>query len=134
MFGICKAKNGTTTDELLQAGTDGYPRVCQMLKGIQVLEDGGVPAKEAGSWRNEGQKTRNTRKEYQSLLTKFDMEGFMAQKGLWNLVREKILRERGALPKEECDAMREYKAMHEEHFLSSWLRRERERKKSGNEQ
>ena len=34
----------------------------------------------------------------------------------------KVLRERGAPPKEEGDAVREYKAMHEENFLSSWLR------------
>ena len=32
------------------------------------------------------------------------------------------MRERGALPKEEGDAIGEYKAMHEENFLSSWLR------------
>ena len=59
------------------------------------------------------------------------MEAFVAQKGLWNLVREKVLRERGALPEEECDVKREYKAMHEENFLSSWLRedgKEREKK------
>ena len=43
----------------------------------------------------------------------------MAQKGPWNLARE---RDRGALPKEEGDVVREYKAMHEEHFVSSWLR------------
>ena len=36
--------------------------------------------------------------------------------------QRKILRERGALPKEEGDAVREGKAMHEENFLSSWLR------------
>ena len=41
----------------------------------------------------------------------------MAQKGLWNLIREKIMWERGALPKEEGDAIRDYKAMHEENFL-----------------
>ena len=41
----------------------------KMLKRIQVLEDGRV---------SEGQK----RKEYQRLLNKFEMEGFMAQKGL----------------------------------------------------
>ena len=46
----------------------------------------------------------------------------MAQKGLWNLVRERILRDRGAMPKEEGDVIREYKAMHEEIVLSSWLR------------
>ena len=46
----------------------------------------------------------------------------MAQKVVWNLAKKKILRERGELPKEEGDAVREYKAMHEENFLSSWLR------------
>ena len=46
----------------------------------------------------------------------------MAQKGLWNLAGEEVLRDRGALPKEECDFIREYKAMHEENFLSSWIR------------
>ena len=30
--------------------------------------------------------------------------------------------DRGALPKEEGDLIRECKAMHEEDFLSSWLR------------
>ena len=71
-------------------GTQGYGK---MLKRIQVLEDGRVPAQEARNWRIEGQKRRITRKEYQRLLNKFEMEGFMVQKGLWNLTREKILRE-----------------------------------------
>ena len=44
----------------------------------------------------------------------------MAQKGLWNRAREKILWERGALPKEESDAMREYQAMNEENLLRRW--------------
>ena len=46
-----------------------------MLKRSQVLEDGRVPAKDARSWRMEGQKRRITRKAYQRLLNKFDMEG-----------------------------------------------------------
>ena len=100
-------------------GTQGHGK---MLKIIPILEDGRIPAKEANNWRIEGQNRRITRKEYQRLMNKFEMEGFMAQKGLWNLAREKNLRERGALPKEEGDAAREYKAMHQEHFLSSWLR------------
>ena len=79
VFGLCEAKNGTKTDEYLQAGTDGYPWVSKMLKIIQVLEDGRVPAKEARSWRIERQKRRITRKEYQRLLNKFEMEGFMAR-------------------------------------------------------
>ena len=49
------------------------------------------------------------------LVNKFEMEGFMVQRGLWNLVREEILRERGALPKEEGDAIREYKAINVVH-------------------
>ena len=48
----------------------------------------------------------------------------MAQKGLWNLVRENMRQDGGALPKDEGDAIREYKAMHEENFMSSWIREE----------
>ena len=99
-------------------GSQGYGK---MLKRSEVLEDGRVLAKDARHLRIRGQKRRITRKEYQRLLNNFEVEGFDA-KGLWNLAREKILRERGALPKEEGDAVREGKAMHEENFLSSWLR------------
>ena len=55
-------------------------------------------------------------------MNKFEVEGFMAQERLCNLAREEILRERGALPKEEGDAAKEYKAVHEENFLSSLSR------------
>ena len=34
-----------------------------------------------------------------------------------------MLQDRGALPKEEGDVIWEYEAMHEEKFLSSWLRK-----------
>ena len=37
----------------------------------------------------------------------------MAQKGLWNL---------GALPKEEFDVLREYRATHDENFMCSRLK------------
>ena len=40
-----------------------------------------------------------------------------------------MLQDRGALPKEEGDVIGEYKAMHEENFLSSWLREDGEDKK-----
>ena len=36
--------------------------------------------------------------------------------------QRKMLEDRGALPKEDGDQPREYKAMHEENFLSSWPR------------
>ena len=73
-----------------------------MLKRIQVLE--------ARSWRIEGPKRRITRKEYHRFLNKYEMEGCIAQKGLGNLVREKVLQDRGELPKEEGDLIREYKS------------------------
>ena len=93
-----------------------------MLRRNQILEDGRVPANEAKHRKIEGPKRRITRKEYQRLLNKFDMEGFMAQKGLWKLARDKALQDRGALPREEGDAVIQCKAMHEENILSSWLR------------
>ena len=43
-------------------------------------------------------------------------------KGLWNLVRERVLRDTGALPEEEGDVIRENKTMCEQNFLSSWWR------------
>ena len=33
-----------------------------------------------------------------------------------------MLQDRGALPKKEGDVVREYRALHEENFMSSWLR------------
>ena len=102
-----------------QMGTKEFDKI---LKIIQTLEESRVPAKEAKNWRIEEQKKRITRKEYQTLTNKFEMEGLMAQKGLWNLAEEKIMKERGEFRNEEGDAVRECKAMHEENFLSSWPR------------
>ena len=70
-----------------QVGTKEYGN---MLKRFQVPEDGRVPAEEARNWNIEGQK-KNHEKKYQRLLSEFETEGLMAQKGLWNLVREKVL-------------------------------------------
>ena len=104
----------------------------KMMKRVQILEEGRVPAKETKNWRIEGEKKRISRKEYQWLLNKFEMEGLMAQEGLWNLAKEKIMKERGELLNEEGDAVREYKAAHEENFWSSWAREDlREVKKKG---
>ena len=92
-----------------------------MLKRIQVLEDGRVPAKKArGVGRLKGKK-RITRKEYMRMGNEVET-GLKAQKGLWNVAREKMLQDRGALPTEGGDIVRGYKAVHEEKILSSWLR------------
>ena len=53
-----------------QAGSKEYGK---MLKRIQVLEGGRVPAKEARNWKIEGHKRRIMWKEYQRLLSKFEM-------------------------------------------------------------
>ena len=105
--------------KLEQMGTKEFGK---MVKRIQFLEEGRVPAKETKNWRIEGAKKRITRKEYQGLLNNFEMKGLMAQKGLWNLAKEKIMKERGELTDEEGDAVREYRAMREENFWSSRLR------------
>ena len=47
-----------------------------MVKIIQILEEGRVPVKEVKNWRIEGEKKRITRKAYQRLVNKFEMEGF----------------------------------------------------------
>ena len=60
-----------------------------MIKQIQILEDDRVPAKEAKDWKMEGKKRRISMKEFQRLLNEFELEGLMAQKGLWNLARER---------------------------------------------
>ena len=80
-----------------------------MLKRIQILEDGRVLAREARNWKIEGQKRRITRKERRGLWNEFDTGGFMAQKGLWNVAREKLVQDRGALPEEEGDIVRKHK-------------------------
>ena len=92
----------------------------KMMKRIQTLEEGRVPAKETiiGESRE---------KEYKRLLNNFDMEGKTALKGMWNLAKEKI-KERGELSNEDGDVVREYKAMHEEDFWSSWLREDEKSK------
>ena len=78
------------------------------MKRIQILEDGRIPAKEAKNWKIEGQKRRITKKEYQRLLNKFEMEGVLAQKGFWIVEKYKALQDRGALSREEGVAIREF--------------------------
>ena len=74
-----------------QMGTKEFGK---MLKLIQTLE-GRVPAKKAKDWRIDEKKKIISRQEHQRLVNKFEMEGLMAQKVLWNLAKEKIMKERG---------------------------------------
>ena len=70
MLGLWETESGTRTDEPLQTGEGGHDG--KMLKRIQVLEDGRIPAKEARNWKIEGQKRRITRKEYRKLWNEFE--------------------------------------------------------------
>ena len=70
-------------NELMQApeqvGTKEYGKMLKTDPG-----PGGWQGPDQGfrDWKSEGQKRRITRKEYQRLLNKLEMEGFMAQKGI----------------------------------------------------
>ena len=74
------------------------------LKRIRILEDGRVPAKGGKQWKIEGHR-RITRKEFQRLLNKFEMEGFMVQKGLLNLAKKRSFSKR-CMPRQEGDVIR----------------------------
>ena len=63
-------------------------------------------AKKAGSQTEmqngvEGENTRVTRKQCKRLREEFEVGGFMAQKGSWNIAKQVKLKDRGAPPKEE---------------------------------
>ena len=73
MLGICETKNGTKIMNCRkpeQVGTKEYGKV---LKRIQAVEDGGIPAKEARNWKIEEQKRWIRRKEYRRLWNEFEM-------------------------------------------------------------
>ena len=90
---------------------------------------------EAGGLKDKREKLRE--KSIRGFETSSKWKYSWPQKGLWNFVREKVLQDMGELLEEEGDVIREYKAMHEEIFLSCWLREdgnEKGRTNNGNRQ
>ena len=63
-----------------------------------------------------------TGKACKRLRKEFEVGGIVAQKDLCHIATKRILEHGGVLPKEEGNIMRDYGAMHEESFLSGWLR------------
>ena len=61
MLGLCDTENVTKIDELLQAGTDGYPRFCQNVEEKSVLEDGRIG-------RSKDKKEENHKKGIQKIV------------------------------------------------------------------
>ena len=111
VLGSCATKTGTKIDESAQAGENGHERIWKDV--------GRVLAKNAKGWNVEGRKNMVTRKECYRLLEEFEVGGFMALKGSWNVAKRRMLEDRGALSKEDGDLLREYQAKHQENFLSS---------------
>ena len=98
MFGLCEAKNGTKIDELLQAGASYVQKsMARCSHDVRFSKMAG-PAKEAKLEKLKDEKRRITRKEYQRLLNKFEMEGFIAQKRLRNLAKKKPKRCKTEVP------------------------------------
>ena len=94
-----------------------------MLKRIQVLEGGRVPAREARNWKIEGQKRRITRMDYRRLWNDFEMCGFMAQTGPWNLVRGRKCCKKEVHCQGKNETMSKCtRPCIEDDSLSSWLR------------
>ena len=52
----------------------------------------------------------------------------MAQNELWKIAKKKMVEDRGASPREDGALLLEHQAMHEDNFLSCWLREDVEGK------
>ena len=72
-----------------------------------------MPAKNARGRNIERQKRRATRKEYKTLREEFEVGSFMPHKGLWNIVKKRMLEDRGAPLKKCGNQLRENRAKHE---------------------
>ena len=82
----------------------------------------GAKADEPKGWKVEEEKRTVTRKECKRLREEFEAGGFMAQKVCGTLPKRRCWRTEEPCPKEDGELIGEYKAMHEENFLSSRLR------------
>ena len=89
---------------------------------ISTLEEGWVLAPNMRGWKVEGRKRRVAREGCKRLPEEFGVGGFLAQTGLWNIAKKRMLEGRGALPKADGDLLCEHQATHKENFLSRWLR------------
>ena len=68
------------------------------------------PDRKAEDWNAEVEKRIVTRKE-DTRLSEFEDEGLMAQNGLWDMAKRRGSVDRGAVPEEEGDLVREHKVV-----------------------
>ena len=81
------------------------------------------PSQRGKELENRGRKEKNDKKGVSEAVKQFRngrTDGAKKACGTWQ--QEKTMKERAELPSEDGDVVREYKAMHEEDFWSSWLR------------
>ena len=88
-------------------------------KIILKLEEGRVPDRNAKGWKVEGEKKKSYQERVQEVDGHFlKLEVSWRKKGLWIIAKKVCWR-----TEELCPKKREtYKTMHDENFLSSWLR------------
>ena len=79
---------------------------CCRSEQVSTKEHGKILKTNSDSRRRQGSCQRG-KIEYQRLLNRFEMEGFMARNGLWNLAKNKALQDSGAMLGEEGDAIRD---------------------------
>ena len=90
----------------------------RMLKRIQNLEEGPVP--EGKDWRTEGKKLPVTRKVFLKRMAQFHDSNFMAQRGVWQIMEQRIIDGRRGETNECQNVVRECQAIAEEDSWSGW--------------
>ena len=68
MLRLCETENGTMLMNCCKPEQVATKEHGKLVKRIQILEDGSVPAKEARNWKIEGQNRRITRKRIQKMV------------------------------------------------------------------
>ena len=89
VFGICEAKNGTETNELLLTGTDGHQRIWQNAENNSNSGRRQGPAKVAQNWRIEGQKKEAQERSIRDLRTSLKWKVSWRKKACGTLRRTK---------------------------------------------
>ena len=95
MLGLCETENGTNIDELQQAGASGHKRVQQDAKNEFRFSSlaGSLPRKQdIGRLKDRKEGSQGSITENCGMSS--EAGGLIAQKGLWNVAREKMLQER----------------------------------------
>ena len=77
---------------------------------------------------NRGRTEKNYKKGVKEAVKQFRSERIDGAKRPVECGNRKTMKERGELPNEEGDVVREHKTMHEEDFWSSWLREDEKSK------